>query len=91
MPAAFGVVFELSDGILYLPGDGLTTSFNELFKIRFGTVKILVDTTLVPLAALSSLLILGNTEGARGGRCEFRVLVGRFVKRFRPVCGVRRL
>ncbi|MDO5309136.1 MAG: DUF6198 family protein [Planctomycetia bacterium] len=81
---ALGLVFELSGDILYLPGDGLVKSLNELFKLNFSTMKIVNDVTLVLLAALSSYFALRHVVGVREGTVIAALCVGWFIKFFRP-------
>lgn len=75
-----GVYIEVQPKLTYIPGDGLVTVITQLSKIPFGTVKVCFDWTLVGLAAISSLVLLGGLEGVREGTVFAAFAVGFVVR-----------
>ena len=64
----------------YLPGEGVAMALNRGFAIEFGKAKIGVDSSLVIVAVISSLMFLGNVQGIREGTVAAALLVGYFVR-----------
>lgn len=75
-----GVYIEVQPKLTYIPGDGLVTVITRLSKIPFGTVKVWFDWSLVVLAVISSLLLLGGLEGVREGTVFAAFAVGFVVR-----------
>lgn len=65
---ALGLVFYLSAGIVPMPMEGMALAVTEKVKrFPFHTVKIVLDTASVLLAAALSLVFLGHIDGLREG------------------------
>ncbi len=59
----------------------------QVLPVRFGTMKVIFDVTLVCLSVTIGLVFLGRVEGVREGT----VLVGLLTRRFqKPVEALRR-
>lgn len=56
---ALGVSLEIKCNVLLLAGEGFTSSIAKAFKIDFGKVKILTDSSLTAIAILFSFLFFG--------------------------------
>jgi uncharacterized membrane protein YczE len=78
---AFGIFVEVSANVVVMPGEGAVLALATLVRRDFGTVKTIFDSTLVLLAALLSLLLLGDMQGVREGTLISGVAVG-FIVRF---------
>jgi uncharacterized membrane protein YczE len=84
-----GVSFYLIPNFIQLPADGLVAAIVQAShnKLEFGSVKIIVDSSLVSVSALLSLIFLGHLKSVREGTVLASLLVGRVVsyvlKRYR--------
>jgi len=77
---ALGVFMEVKAGITYLPGEGLVVAIVDTFRKEFGRIKIYVDSSMVVLGLISSLVLLHNLTGIREGTVLAAVLVGVLVR-----------
>lgn len=71
-----GVSFEVVSGVVTLAGEGLVLAICKAFKTRFDITKVSVDTFLVALAALVSLIWLDGIYGVREGTLAAALAVG---------------
>ncbi len=71
-----GVSFEVVSGVVTLAGEGLVLAICKAFKTRFDITKVSVDTLLVALAALVSLIWLDGIHGVREGTLAAALAVG---------------
>ena len=58
---AFGVLLEIQTEIVYLPADGVIVAISKVLKREFSNVKPFVDTSMVVMAAILSLVFLEYT------------------------------
>ncbi len=79
---AVGVFFEVKSKLTYLPGEGLAMAITKTFNIEFGKSKIAVDSSMVVIGVISSLILLSGLEGIREGTVVAAVLVGYIVRFF---------
>ncbi|MDO5532679.1 YitT family protein [Sutterella sp.] len=77
---AIGIFLQVRSKTIVQPGEGMVIAFATVLRKPFGTVKIWNDVTIVILACLLSLAVLGNLVGLREGTALSAVLVGLFVK-----------
>lgn len=77
---AFGVSFEVTAKVVTLPGEGMALALCQLIPIKFGYVKIMVDVSLVVIAAALSLIFLHDLQGVREGTVAAAVFVGMLAK-----------
>jgi uncharacterized membrane protein YczE len=77
---AFGVLLEIQTEIVYLPADGVIVAISKVLKKEFSTVKPFVDTSMVILAAILSLIFLGYLAGVREGTVISAIIIGPIVK-----------
>ena len=61
-------------------GEGLVKSISMIVPIRFSTLKVLFDVSLVALSSLISLIGIGRIIGIREGTAAAMILVGTTVK-----------
>ena len=60
---AFGVLLEIQTEIVYLPADGVIVAISKVLKKEFSTVKPFVDSSMVIIAAVLSVVFLGYLAG----------------------------
>ncbi|MGQ1947591.1 DUF6198 family protein [Geofilum sp. OHC36d9] len=78
---ALGVFLEVKANVTYLPGEGLAMAISQTFKKEFGKAKIGVDSGMVIVGIISSLLFSHKVEGIREGTIVAAILVG-FIAKF---------
>ncbi|MGO1543830.1 MAG: YczE/YyaS/YitT family protein [Gulosibacter sp.] len=75
-----GVWLQVTPRVLTLAGDGISVALATVTKRPFSTVKIMVDSTLVAIAVILSLVLLSGLNGVREGTVIAAVLVGYVVR-----------
>lgn len=75
-----GVYIQVQPKLLYLPGEGLVMALTQVTGVRFGTMKQLVDWSLVIISAIVSLILMQRLEGVREGTVFAAFAVGGVVK-----------
>lgn len=74
---ALGVYVEMQPRLTYLPGNAIVfTLFRVLQNFRYSTVKTAVDSTLVIVATVTSLILMGGLYGVREGTIFSALTVG---------------
>lgn len=79
MVLALGIVIELAPNIVVVPGDGLVNALSIVTKIRYGTVKVTFDVSLIIIASVCSLLLFGTFNGIGIGTIISAIIVGIFI------------
>lgn len=76
-----GVSFYLIPGIMPLPSEGLVNAIVETGKgkYKFADIKVFVDSCLVAVSALLSLIFLGGLKSVREGTILAALLIGKVV------------
>lgn len=77
---AFGVLLEIQTEIVYLPADGVIVAISKVLKKEFSNVKPFVDTSMVIIAAILSLVFLGYLAGVREGTIISAIIIGPIVR-----------
>ena len=77
---AFGVLLEIQTEVVYLPADGVIVAISQVLKKEFPKVKPFVDTSMVILAAVLSIVFLGYLAGVREGTIISALIIGPIVK-----------
>lgn len=77
---AFGVLLEIQTEIVYLPADGVIVAISKVLKKEFSTVKPFVDTSMVIIAAVLSVVFLGYLAGVREGTIISAIIIGPIVR-----------
>lgn len=75
-----GVWLQVTPRVLMLAGDGISAAVSQVTGREFGTVKIVIDSILVTIAAVLSLILLSALFGVREGTVLSAVLVGWVVR-----------
>lgn len=78
---AIGVFLEVQSDLTVLPGEGFAMALSETFHIEFGKAKVLVDSSMVLIGAVSSLIFMHQILGIREGTVISALSVG-FIVRF---------
>lgn len=78
----FGVFLEVKSGLTYLPGEGLAMAVSKTFGTDFGKIKVGLDSSMVALGIVSSLVLTHKLLGIREGTIAAAVLVGLLVRFF---------
>lgn len=75
-----GVYIQIQPRLIYLPGEGLAMALAQVTSGRFGTMKQLVDWSLVTISVIVSLVLMQQLEGVREGTVFAAFAVGGVVK-----------
>lgn len=76
----FGIRVQLASDLLMTPGDAAVQVIAYVSQARFSRCKIIWDVSLMSLAALISLLVLGGLYQVREGTIISALLVGPMVR-----------
>lgn len=79
---AFGVALEVAPGVLAVPGEGIVSALSQRTGVRFGSMKVIFDVSLMVSASVLSLMLFGRLNGVGLGTVVSALLVGRFVNLF---------
>ena len=77
---ALGVSVELTADVVVLAGEGVVVALCKVTDIKKGNMKIMVDSSLVAVAAVLSVLFLHKLVGVREGTLASAIFVGTLVK-----------
>ncbi|WP_407416034.1 YczE/YyaS/YitT family protein [Methanobrevibacter sp.] len=77
---AFGVLLEIQTEVVYLPADGIIVAIAKVLNKEFSKVKPYVDTSMVIIAAILSVIFLGYLAGVREGTIISALIIGPIVK-----------
>lgn len=92
---AFGVALEVAPGVLVVPGEGIVNALSRRTGVRFGTMKVIFDVSLMTTAAALSFVLFGRLNGLGAGTLISALIVGRIVnffnRYFKPLSCLRRL
>lgn len=75
----FGIVLQIAPNVLYAPAEGATKVISMVSGLRFGTVKILLDASLVTVGIVLSFVFFHELRGIGWGTLIAAILVGVFV------------
>ena len=76
---ALGICIEVAPDVLVVPVEGIVRALAQTTKIKFGTVKVYFDVTLIVIAGILSLLFFQKFNGVGIGTVVSAIVVGRFV------------
>lgn len=79
---ALGISIEVASDTLLVPGEGAVKAISQTLGIRFGTVKVAFDLSLVCFAACLSFLFSMPFDGLGLGTLVSALVVGRIVNVF---------
>lgn len=78
----FGISVEVAPKALLVPGEGVVGALSTVTRVRFGTVKVAFDVTLVAISLTMSLVFFHRLNGLGLGTVISALIVGRFVNLF---------
>lgn len=84
---AIGVSLYMKPKLLPLPAEGIMQALVDRFGIKFPNAKSGVDTTMVIVAAILSLVFFGKLNGVREGTIIAALGIGQFVKVWNKLAG----
>ena len=76
-----GVSCEVTAGVVTMAGEGVVLAVCQVAPIKFGTMKVFFDVSLVAISCVLSLLFLGRIVGVREGTLAAALLVGQVARR----------
>lgn len=79
MILAVGISIEVAPNVLVVPGEGVVKAISTVLRKRFGTVKVVFDTTLICISFVLSLLFFHRLNGLGAGTIISALIVGKFV------------
>lgn len=85
---AVGVSLEVVADVAMVSGEYFVHIASRRLKMKFGTVKLMFDVTLVVLAAVASWLMAGRIDGLREGTVIVAVMTGPLVRIIMPRLGI---
>ena len=75
-----GVTIEVKSNVTVLAGEGVSLAVCQKTKLKFSTMKIIFDVSLVVTACILSLIFLHGIQGVREGTVVAALCVGLVVK-----------
>ncbi len=73
---ATGVSFEVTAHVVTLAGEGLVLAICQVVPVKFGTMKVAFDVSLVVIACILSFVFLHGLYGVREGTVMAAIFVG---------------
>ena len=80
-----GISIGLIAAVIMNPGEAVVKVLADVTKIKFGNMKIIVDSSCVLIAVIFSLIFFGKLVGIREGTVITMLLVGTAVKLIKPI------
>lgn len=84
MILALGICIEVAPNVIVVPGEGVVRALALAIaikkpKIKFGTIKIYFDVTLIIFACILSFIFFGELNGVGIGTIISALIVGKFI------------
>ena len=84
MILAIGICIEVAPNVIVVPGEGVVRVLALAIaikkpKVKFGTIKIYFDVTLIIIACILSFIFFGELNGIGLGTIVSALIVGRFI------------
>lgn len=84
MILAIGICIEVAPNVIVVPGEGVVRALALAIaikkpKVKFGTIKIYFDVTLIIIACILSFIFFGELNGIGLGTIVSAFIVGRFI------------
>lgn len=77
---ALGVYLQVVANVIINPGEGVVKTIANKTEKKFGTIKIIFDSTLFIISAVISLFAFGTIKGLREGTIISAIFVGSIIK-----------
>lgn len=82
-----GVSFEVTADVITLAGEGFILAVCKITPLKFGTMKVIFDVSLVMISCVLSLIFLHGIYGVREGTVAAALLVGTISRQVNKVLG----
>ncbi|MDD4136697.1 MAG: hypothetical protein PHT99_02235 [Methanoregula sp.] len=82
-----GIYLQVAVNVIMNPGEGVVKVIAGKTGVRFGTIKMIFDTSLVCIALLISIFLFGNLQGIREGTIISMFPVGYSILVFSRIFG----
>ncbi|WP_133119380.1 YczE/YyaS/YitT family protein [Bifidobacterium scaligerum] len=79
---AFGICMEVAPKLIMVPGEGIVRAFSMVTKVRFGTVKVCFDISLIVIASVLSFIFFGRLNELGIGTIIAAAITGLIVNFF---------
>ena len=79
---AFGVSMEFTANVIMLPGEGVAAALHQITGKEAGSVKVIVDVSMMASAVILSLVLFHGVNGVREGTIISAVIVGYIARQF---------
>lgn len=79
MILALGIVIEVAPNVIVVPGEGVVRALSIVTRIRYGTVKVAFDMSLIVIASVLSFIFFGKLNGIGIGTIISAMIVGVFI------------
>lgn len=76
---AFGISMEVAPNVLLVPGEGIVKALSKVCQKRFGTVKVIFDSSLISISFVLSFLFFHRLNGLGAGTVISALVVGKMV------------
>ena len=76
---AVGISIEVAPDVLVVPGEGAVRAISQTTGLKFGSVKVYFDVSLIVIASALSFLFFGRLNGVGLGTVLSALTVGKFV------------
>ena len=76
---AVGISIEVAPDVLVVPGEGAVRAISQTTGLKFGSVKVYFDVSLIVIASALSFLFFGRLNGVGLGTVISALTVGKFV------------
>lgn len=76
---AVGISIEVAPDVLVVPGEGAVRAISKTTGLKFGSVKVYFDVSLIVIASALSFLFFGRLNGVGLGTVISALTVGKFV------------
>lgn len=80
-----GVSIEVAPKVLTLPGEGIVSAVSYVTKVKFGTMKVIVDSTCAAAAIILGIATGHGLLGVREGTIVTALCTGNVVKKVKPL------
>ncbi|MCD8196330.1 MAG: DUF6198 family protein [Lachnospiraceae bacterium] len=84
---ATGVSFEVTAHVVTLAGEGLVLAICQVVPVKFGTMKVAFDVSLVVIACILSFVFLHGLYGVREGTIMAAIFVGTISRQINKLLG----
>ena len=74
---AFGISMEVAPNVLLVPGEGIVKALSKVCQKRFGTVKVIFDSSLISISFVLSFLFFHRLNGLGAGTVISALVVGK--------------